>query len=239
MLCEQYGTHASVTIIFLCFWPHFMMTSSNSNIFALLAFCAGNSPVTGGFPWRGALMFSLVCAWVNGWANNQDADVLRRHHTSYDVTVMNVECDLLGFHHNVDSLMQDCSNSIANALELLQFSTKPSILLHFQPSISVALCASWQCRWSSQPVCWTSTTTDLTWPLRPGYKDSPMRFWNPYSVSDVTYGHQTQGEMATDDMQNHPLRMVSLTAYMDLEWTPRCLIQFLYRNMSEIICSKK
>ena len=28
----------------------FMMTSSNGNIFALLAICAGNSPVTGEFP---------------------------------------------------------------------------------------------------------------------------------------------------------------------------------------------
>ena len=28
---------------------------------------------------------------------------------------------------NIDSLIQDCSNSIANALELLQSCTKPSI----------------------------------------------------------------------------------------------------------------
>ena len=29
--------------------------------------------------------------------------------------------------HDIDGLVQDCSNSIANALELLQFCTKPSI----------------------------------------------------------------------------------------------------------------
>ena len=38
---------------------------------ALLALCPGNSPVTGEFPsqrqWRGALMFSLICAWINAW----------------------------------------------------------------------------------------------------------------------------------------------------------------------------
>ena len=28
--------------------------------------------------------------------------------------------------HNIDGLVQDCSNSIANALELLQSCTKPS-----------------------------------------------------------------------------------------------------------------
>ena len=41
------------------------------------------------------------------------------------------------FHHRsvehdvayIDGLVQDCSNSSANALELLQFCTKPSILL--------------------------------------------------------------------------------------------------------------
>ena len=38
--------------------------------------CEENPPVTGGFPsqkgqWHGALMFSLNCAWTNGWINNQ------------------------------------------------------------------------------------------------------------------------------------------------------------------------
>ena len=37
--------------------------------------------------WRGALMFSLICAWINGWANNGDAGDLRRDRAHYDVTV--------------------------------------------------------------------------------------------------------------------------------------------------------
>ena len=37
---------------------------------------------------RGALMFSLICAWTNGWVNNRDADDLRRHRAHYDVIVM-------------------------------------------------------------------------------------------------------------------------------------------------------
>ena len=53
---------------------------------ALLAICAGNSPVTG--QWRGALMFSLICAWINGWVNNGEAGDLRRHRAHYDVAVM-------------------------------------------------------------------------------------------------------------------------------------------------------
>ena len=45
-----------------------------------------NSPHEG--QWRGALMFSLICAWINGWVNNREAGDLRRHHAHYDVTVM-------------------------------------------------------------------------------------------------------------------------------------------------------
>ena len=37
--------------------------------------------------WRGALMFSLICAWTNGWTNNRDDGDLIRHHTHYDVNV--------------------------------------------------------------------------------------------------------------------------------------------------------
>ena len=38
--------------------------------------------------WRGALVFYLICAWTNGWANNRDAGNLRRHRAHYDVIVM-------------------------------------------------------------------------------------------------------------------------------------------------------
>ena len=38
--------------------------------------------------WRGALMFSLICAWINAWVNNREAGDLRRHYAHYDVTVM-------------------------------------------------------------------------------------------------------------------------------------------------------
>ena len=38
--------------------------------------------------WCRALMFSLICAWINGWVNNREAGELRRHRDRYDVTVM-------------------------------------------------------------------------------------------------------------------------------------------------------
>ena len=45
-----------------------------------------NSPHKG--QWRGALMFSLICARINGWVNNGEASDLRRHRAHYDVIVM-------------------------------------------------------------------------------------------------------------------------------------------------------
>ena len=38
--------------------------------------------------WRGALMFSLICVWTNGWVHSQEAGDLRRHRAHFDVTVM-------------------------------------------------------------------------------------------------------------------------------------------------------
>ena len=46
-----------------------------------------NSPHKG--QWRGALMFSLIYAWINGSVNNRQAGDLRRPPAHYDVTVMN------------------------------------------------------------------------------------------------------------------------------------------------------
>ena len=68
----------------LIWWRHQMETFS-----ALLALCAGspvNSPHKG--QWRGALMFSLICAWIIDWINNREAGDLRRHRVHYDVIIM-------------------------------------------------------------------------------------------------------------------------------------------------------
>ena len=56
---------------------------------ALLAICAGNSSVSVNSPhksqWRGALLFSLICVWINGWVNNREAGDLRRYRAHCDL----------------------------------------------------------------------------------------------------------------------------------------------------------
>ena len=67
-----------------------VMTSSNGNIFPVTGLLCGNSPVNSPHKgqWRGALMFSLICACMDVWVNNRDAGHLRRLHNHYDVTIM-------------------------------------------------------------------------------------------------------------------------------------------------------
>ena len=38
--------------------------------------------------WRRALMFSLICPWINSWVNNHEAGDLKRHRFHYDVIAM-------------------------------------------------------------------------------------------------------------------------------------------------------
>ena len=51
--------------------------------------------------WRGALLLSLICVLINGWANNRDAGDLRRHRAHYDVTVMYDFTSVLWQQHKV------------------------------------------------------------------------------------------------------------------------------------------
>ena len=71
----------------LCLNNLYMMSSSNGNIFRFTGpLCGEFGPYKG--QWRGALIFSLTCAWINYWVNNREAGDLRRHRAHYDVRVM-------------------------------------------------------------------------------------------------------------------------------------------------------
>ena len=77
---------------------------------------------------RGALVFSLICAWINGWVNNRKASDLRRHPAYYDVTLMwtndqTVHCRISpspgrNYYPLIGGLMQERRNSSALAMEL-------------------------------------------------------------------------------------------------------------------------
>ena len=55
-----------------------------------------NSPHKG--QWRGALMFTLICARINGWVNTREAGDSRRYRPHYDVIVMVMHQVVICFH---------------------------------------------------------------------------------------------------------------------------------------------
>ena len=59
---------------------------------ALQALCAGNSKAPENSPygdqWRGTLMFSLICVWINDWVNTREAGDLRHPRGHYDVNIL-------------------------------------------------------------------------------------------------------------------------------------------------------
>ena len=107
--------------------------------FALLTLCEGNPLVSGGFhivyyhivyyhwsavasthkgQWHRALMFCLICAWTNSWANNRDTGDLRCHHAHYDVTVMqDIMCHSLCFTYDITvSHTVHCGSTCINVI---------------------------------------------------------------------------------------------------------------------------
>ena len=83
----SFARHASLALRKTPWWRHQMKTFS-----ALLALfvwwihrSSVNSPHKG--QWRGALMFSLICAWIIRWVNNSEVGDLRRHRAHYEAYI--------------------------------------------------------------------------------------------------------------------------------------------------------
>ena len=91
-----------------------MMTSSNGNIFRVTGPLCGE--FTGPrkyvvFQW--ALMFTLVCAWINGWVNNRETGDLIRHRARYEVYTFE------SFWYTVDiSYQHVCNNNPMDVSDL-------------------------------------------------------------------------------------------------------------------------
>ena len=108
---------------------------------ALLALCVGNSLVTGEFPsqrpvkWSSDVFFDLhlnkrLSKQSIPWRFEMPSCSLWCH------------CNVLAYEsHLIHALMQDCTYSIANAVELLQSYTKPSIC----PVVCALLCTEFRC----------------------------------------------------------------------------------------------
>ena len=98
-----------------------------------------NSPHKG--QWRGALMFFLICVWINGCVNNREAGDLRRHWAHYDVIVMNKCIDvkkyifLLHKRVNVDDGLKQVNKMVI--FILIKWSKWRNLAVEYDPDISI------------------------------------------------------------------------------------------------------
>ena len=125
------------------------MTSSNGNFFRVTGHLCGQ--------WREALVFSLICVWINGWVNNREAGDLRCYRAHYDVTVMlpnNCTFCTGGHRTRVAAVTLDnmAEDAVAASAGLWQI-----------PTVSVRHCGSAFVSWLS--VLWDTLTRnpELQW----------------------------------------------------------------------------
>ena len=162
------------------------MTSSNGSILRVTCPVWGflhspvNSPHKG--EWRGALMLSLICAWINGWVNNSKAVDLRHHRAHYDVTVMN---DQNNRYTNFNSLWRFENYSmfcwlLAIKLNFLDSTTvtdiwEPKIISHFTKNYGV----------SDRKLCLLSVHFPMTWDAQVAKSwRQHIEFWFRFSITE-------------------------------------------------------
>ena len=167
-----------------------MMTSSNGNIFRV------TGPLCGEFTghrwqWRGTLMFSLICVWINGWVNNREAGDLRRHCAHYDVTVINFEQHFLKLFNTFEPILIHYATKILHKttwfwnilthLGLVAYicDTRPEWLNDYTDAITKVVCTectTFRYKWfnnirSSEWLRWVTTEADSggveikSWPV--------------------------------------------------------------------------
>ena len=92
MLNGRYYNRAKMDKINDKLSTHYMMTSSNGNIFRVTGPLCGEFTGPGEFPTQRPVTRSfdvfLICVWINDWINNREPGDLRRYRAHSDVIVM-------------------------------------------------------------------------------------------------------------------------------------------------------
>ena len=116
--------------------------------------------------WRGTLMFSLICAWMNGWVNNREVGDLKRQHAHYDVTVMNrafVSCVKICRGHFLTKLWE--GNEVPNwiTIESLFVEWRPWLVCSLYNVLNKWLHLLWSVRSMSYPFLNANGTGVEVW----------------------------------------------------------------------------
>ena len=106
-----------------CMSFYILMTSSNGNIFCFTGLLCGEFT---GHRSRGALMFSLISAWWNGWAYSRDGGDLIGHGAHYDANVM--ELTISHWYWNFKTCYLSCQNIGTPMISTCHFNTLYSVV---------------------------------------------------------------------------------------------------------------
>ena len=77
-----------------------------------------NSPHKG--QWRRVLIFSLICAWINGWVNSREAGDLRRH----------LQCSLYWRHCNERAWTRNITSCVIHEIDIPCYIIPQTICIH-------------------------------------------------------------------------------------------------------------
>ena len=128
-------------------WRHEMESFS-----ALLALCAGNSPVTGEFPSQRPVTRNFDVLFDsrlnNSWVNNRDAGDFRRHRARYDVTVM-FAWQILSRDNSTYSIISPKINMILLDLKYLHTLLYLNSFIHRFFIIPVHIAVRHNCNWET------------------------------------------------------------------------------------------
>ena len=92
---------------------------------------------------RGALMFSLICVWINDWVKTRKAGDLRRYRAHHDVTVMTPDVTLSQYHltgHAVIFGMHEYSQTLNSMMPHHQLYTGCSWCGCLSSKIAITVC---------------------------------------------------------------------------------------------------
>ena len=89
------------------------------------------------------LVFSLICSWTNGWANNRDAGDFRRLRTHHDVTVM---CFCQEQTNPIKTIIEHSFNNCHQRCFFITIFWRRAFIgaaIMISPSLIVPICANW------------------------------------------------------------------------------------------------
>ena len=172
-------------------------------------------------------MFSLICAWINGWVNNREAGDLRRHRTHYDVTIMSPQKYIIitillrkRKNSNEHILLTTHSNTLACWLQLNTVGNNMSWIVQNLLLKGIRKCDHL-----------TIVFTVRVWKLTPQHRMTCQLTVDQYSITDDGESKYHQQHYKTTSEESHLFtawglirRLTSLLAHWDrMKWPTFCL----------------